>query len=77
VVLVNTDFISGKTIETISLVSGARRLDFTGVNDGGVYHAVADMVERAKSFNADGIINIKYSLSEHYAFVAGTAVRFI
>jgi len=82
-VLVNTDYITGKELETICLVSGssfrsgdvfAHAFDISDVN---VKEAVSNMVAVAQHHAADGIINIKYSFAPNYAFVAGTAVRFV
>ena len=75
-VLVNTDYISGKTLETISLVSGSSE-SVMPVNDVNMSRAVTQMVELAGRLEADGIVNIKYSLTDYYAFVAGTAVKFV
>ena len=75
-VLVNTDYISGKTLETLCLVSGSS-FSFMQVGDTNVRSAVTQMVELARRLEADGIVNIKYSLTENYAFVAGTAVKFV
>jgi len=74
--LVNTSFITGKNIETISFVSGSRFV-LTMVDSKAIERAIADMVEQAKDMGADGIINVRYSPATNHAYVAGTAVRFV
>ena len=102
-ILVNTDYISGIDIETISIVKGSTIQskhmgnDITsGLNTlvGGELTAYNDMmnaaralatkrmVEEANSFEADGIVNIRYASSAIMQGAAeviayGTAVRFL
>ena len=75
-VLVNTDFISGKAIETISLVYGTRA-SFFGTEADNTKTALDRMIWQASQLGADGIINIKFSVAWSYAIVSGTAVKFV
>jgi len=87
--LVNTDFIPGKEIEVLGLVSGVGvppvKFKFTTrgmgeVIEEGVERANESMILKAKQMNADAIIKVFYDkeVSEMSAqiLVYGTAVRF-
>ena len=76
-VLVNTDFVTGKKIETIGMVSGSERADFINVGDSGVHSATAQMVGNARRLEAEGIVNVRYTFADHYVLVYGTAVKFL
>jgi len=79
-ILVNTDFITGKTLETRGLVNGWGMLAF-GVNlQKAAQRANAEMESTAKELGADAIINIRYAFgggSTNCVLATGTAVKFI
>lgn len=78
-VLYNTDFVSGKEIETIQMVKGI------GVDcyaKCATQEAEIRMIESAMELQADAIINVRYVLQcteggSDVAIVSGTAVRFV
>jgi len=74
--LFNTDFISGKTIETIGFVYGAR-FPFLGTVAGveDIECAISEMTKKAINMGADAVINVRYVPSTNHAFVSGTAVK--
>jgi len=76
-ILVNTDYISGKELETIALVDGKDSFH--------IELATKEMVKNAEKLGADGIVNIRYTATAYqdstvgvvidiYAY--GTAVKF-
>ena len=75
-ILVTTDFISGKEIETISMVYGTRAA-FFGTEDSNMKMAMDRMVWQAKQLSADGIVNVRFTTSWAYTIVSGTAVKFV
>ena len=79
-ILVNTDFITGKNIETLGLVTGWGMLAF-GVNlQKAAQRANAEMENMANEMNADAIINIRYSFGgggTNCVLATGTAVKFV
>ena len=78
-ILVNTDFVTGKNIETISIINGGYlaglRFDLDKIID----KANANIEEKAKEMRADAVINIRYSFvgDGRCVLVTGTAVRFV
>ena len=87
--LVNTDFVPGKEIEVLGLVSGVGvppvKIRFTTkgwgeVIEEGVERANQSMIEKAKQLGADAIIRVFYDKESSEAgvriMVWGTAVRF-
>ncbi|MCL2402159.1 MAG: YbjQ family protein [Oscillospiraceae bacterium] len=79
-ILVNTDFITGKNFETLAIVNGWGMLAF-GVNlQKAAQRANAEMESEAKQMNADAIINVRYAFgggSTNCVLATGTAVKFI
>jgi len=86
--LVNTDFIPGKEVEAIGLVSGVGvppiKVRFTTkgwgeVIEEGVQRANQSMIEKAKELGADAIIRVFYDKESSdtgvQILVWGTAVR--
>ena len=70
--IVNTDFISGKQIETLGLVraengSGKLRVD----------EAINEMKQKAKEMGADAIICYRSSSYYTRLMVSGTAVKYV
>ena len=90
-ILVNTDYISGKKLETLSLVKGSTIQSKNLGKDisqsfktlvGGELKAYNEMVEEAEALGADGIVNIRYCSSAVMQGAAeviayGTAVKFL
>ena len=81
-IIVNTEYISGKEIETIELVEGSTIQSIATLNyDDGKDIAFGRMIEEAEYLGADGIVNVRFSTSNILTglveFMAyGTAVRF-
>jgi len=101
-ILVNTDYISGKNLETLGLVKGSTIQSknigkdilqafksmiggelgsYTEMMNEARAIATKRMVAEAESFNADGIVNIRYASSAIMQNAAeviayGTAVKF-
>lgn len=86
--LVNTDFVPGKEIEVLGLVSGVgvppfkirfRTEEIGKVIEEGVERANNSMIAKAKQMNADAVIRVFYdkesSDSGVQIIVWGTAVR--
>jgi uncharacterized protein YbjQ (UPF0145 family) len=67
-IVVNTDFISGKELETLGLVTGKRCLDNKS--------AILSMEEEAESLKADAVVNVRYVSYERVVTAYGTAVKF-
>lgn len=102
-ILVNTDYITGKTLETITLVKGSSIQSknigrditqslktiiggelkaYTQMMNEARQLATDRMIEEAKKFQADAIINVRYTTSSVVQgaaeiLVYGTAVKFI
>ena len=87
--MVNTDFIPGKELEALGLVSGVGvppiKVRFTTkglgeVIEEGVERANQSMIEKARQLGADAIIRVFYDKESSEAgvriMVWGTAVRF-
>ncbi len=74
--LVNTDYISGKTLETLGFVSGAKFV-FTVIDNKAIESAKQEMIAEAKRLGADAVINIRYAPSTNHAYISGTAVKFV
>jgi len=78
--LVNTDFITGKNLETLELVTGWGMLAF-GVNlQKAANRANQEMESAAEELNADAIINVRYSFGgggTNCVLATGTAVKFV
>ena len=78
-ILVTTDYITGKTLEPLGIVLGE------GVSTawGSAIPAVVEnihlkLTEEAQKLEADAIINIRYTfLSANFGIATGTAVKFI
>ena len=79
-ILVNTDFITGRNFETIEIVNGWGMLAF-GVNlQKAAQRANGEMEASAKELHADAIINVRYAFgggSTNCVLATGTAVRFV
>lgn len=78
-IIVNTDYISGKNLETIGIVngweSGIFRIDMAKAANA----ATEIIAENAERVNADAIINVRYAFdgAGKCVLATGTAVRFI
>ncbi|WP_290763678.1 heavy metal-binding domain-containing protein [Fibrobacter sp. UBA4297] len=85
-IIVNTDFITGKEIETIQLVKGSIVFSKNVVRDifAGLKTIIGGEIagySEATMIGADAIVNVRYSASSLMASAAeiiayGTAVRF-
>ena len=77
-ILVNTDFISGKEIETIQLVRGVE-MEYYPAD--ATQLAEQKLIDGAKSLGADAVVNVQYAIQEFkkvcVVIVSGTAVKFI
>ena len=76
-ILVNTDYISGKTLETLSLVSGCKTVLTSVMDKKPLEHAIKDMTEEATKIGADAIVNIRYAPLKDCFYIYGTAVKFV
>ena len=78
--IVNTDFITDKKVETLGVVNGWGFLAF-GINlEKAANRANTEIVKQANEMNADAIINIRYAFgggSSNCVLATGTAVKFI
>lgn len=72
--LVNTDFITGKNLQTLGIVHGVG-MAFT--RKGEISQTHKEMIEEAENLGADAIINIRYVYGDRGIFASGTAVRFV
>ena len=72
--IVNTDFITDKNLQTLGVVHGIG-LAFTRKGEIGQIHE--NMRKEAKELGADAIINVRYTYGERGIFAAGTAVKYI
>ena len=78
-ILVNTDFVTGKNLETIGIVNGGYlaglRFDLDKIID----KVNANIEEKAKEMRADAVINIRYSFvgDGRCVLATGTAVKFV
>ena len=73
-ILVNTDFITGKNLQTLGIVHGVG----LALTRKGEINAVAEeMKNEAHELGADAIINIRYTYGQRGIFASGTAVKFI
>ena len=89
-ILVNTDYISGKNLEMLGLVKGSTIQSKNIGKDitqsfktlvGGELKAYNEMMEEAESLGADAVVNIRYASSAVMQGAAeviayGTAVKF-
>ena len=76
IMIVNTDFITDKNLQTLGLVTGSRFvLTFIALVD--IDRAIDDMRQSAVDCGADAIINFRYAPSTNHAYVWGTAVKFV
>ena len=81
-ILVNTDYITGKELETIGIVHGHAGL---GIIRGLLEPTRNSLVSEALKMNADAVINIRYTFTPGanggsgggILIASGTAVRFI
>ena len=86
-IVVNTDFISGKKLQTLSLVRGStivggEIVDYTNMMNEARAIATQRMVEDAQKLDADAVINVRYASSAIMQGAAeiiayGTAVKFV
>ena len=78
-VLVNTDYITGKNLEVIGIVNGWEMGMFRIDLEKAANAVNAKIVENARNMRADAVVNIRYAFSGDgkCIFAAGTAVRFI
>lgn len=77
VLIVSTDFITDKNLQTISVVSGSRFV-FSGViAESDINRAIASLKRSASSLGADAVIGFRYAPSNNHAYVWGTAVKYI
>ena len=78
--LVNTDYVSGRNLQTIGIVNGWGMLAF-GINlEKAAKRANAALEEEARAIGADAVINIRYSFGgsdSNCVLASGTAVKFI
>ena len=78
--IVNTDFISGRNVQTMQIVNGWGFMVF-GVNlQKAASRANKEMEDQARQMGADAIINVRYSFSggnSNCVLASGTAVRFV
>ena len=78
--LVNTDFITDKRLQTLEIVNGWGMLAL-GVNlQKAASRANDAIIAEAENMNADAIINIRYSFgggSSNCVLATGTAVKFV
>jgi len=75
-IIVSTEFITDKSLKTISVVSGSRFV-FTGViGEDDINRAINDMKLSASRLNADAIIGFRYVPSNNHVYVWGTAVKY-
>jgi len=79
-ILVNTDFITGKNLETLGIVNGWGMLAF-GINlEKAALRANSEIVSQATEMGADAVINIRYSFGgsgSNCVLATGTAVKFV
>ena len=73
--LVNTDFITGKELQTLGLVWAS----FGAAESfgGGIGRVNEELEKKANRLGADAIINIRYSGDNHKIHASGTAVKFV
>ncbi|MCL2398188.1 MAG: heavy metal-binding domain-containing protein [Defluviitaleaceae bacterium] len=76
--LVNTDYIPGKTLKPLGLVSGdgVPLLYGTFISDKIRNRAIKRMTVEATALGADAIINVRWIFESGQAFVYGTAVKY-
>ena len=72
--LVNTDFITGKNLQTLGIVHG---IGIALTRKGEISQAHEEMKREAKELGADAIINVRYTYGQRGIFAAGIAVRFV
>ena len=78
-IITNTDYITGKNLEIIGIVSGWEmgvfRIDLAKAANA----ANESMAKNAQAMNADAVVNVRYAFSGDGKCVlaTGTAVRFI
>ena len=72
--IVNTDFITDKKLQTIGIVHGVG-IAFTRKGELSQVHE--DMKKEAAELGADAIINVRYTYGQRGIIAAGTAVRFV
>ena len=75
--IVNTDYITGKNLEVLGLVAGHVETDLKRAKD----LALKEIADQASKLKADAIINVRFSVSGAsrmgLCFVSGTAVKFV
>lgn len=78
--IVNTDYITGKNLETVEVVNGWGMLAF-GVNlQKAAQRANKELESAAKRLNADAVVNVRYAFgsgSTNCVLATGTAVKFV
>jgi len=72
--LVNTDFITDKKLQTLGIVHGVG-IAFT--RKGEISQAHEEMKKEANELGADAIVNVRYTYGQRGIFAAGTAVRYV
>ncbi len=77
-ILVNTDFVSGKEIETIQMLRGVEMGHYPS---DATLLAEQKLIDGAIDLGADAVVNVQYAMQEFKGccavIVSGTAVRFI
>jgi len=76
ILIVNTDFISNRNLQTIELVSGSHFV-FAACGENEINVAINNMKRRAAKLEADAIINFRVIFTANCPYVWGTAVKFI
>ena len=76
IIIVSTDFITDKKLQTIGLVTGSK-FTMASVSDSDIDIAIKSLRQNAAHLGADAIINFHYAPSTRHAYVWGTAVKFI
>ena len=77
--IVNTDYISGKKLETIGIVNGWEMAGFK-LNLEKIAKVVNEkMIANAREMHADAIVNVRYIFSGdgRCVLATGTAVKFV
>jgi len=72
--LVNTDFIDDKKLQTLGVVHG---IGIAFTRKGEISQAHEEMKTEANELGADAIVNVRYTYGQRGIFAAGTAVRYL
>jgi len=76
-IIVSTDFITDKNLQTISVVSGSRFVLSGVIAERDINLAITSMRVSAQRLGADAIIGFRYAPSGNHAYVWGTAVKYV